>query len=345
MRPSTRFWYAPDKPVDEPADSWIRRTASVYHVSPTQLLHHLQDGGGEEEASDESRLVQAAIASTRATFSDTPPGPYCPMCFSRDLHVGRLPYFRRQWQQSWSTHCSVDGLPLFLWPYHDSSGQIAYPQWVAEAHFARKARVRKDQEDAKTRMQLRCARQLRTQIGAGATEALPWLQQLDQEKVLLDPRRAPTRALMGLAPDAVRRVVSDLATLLGHNFRRGDRCQAAHLAKFLGPRWLYAASFPSGRPLDRHTTRCLSSFVDPAQRRTLITLAIRLLTSFASDPEFTRDAMLVDAGQTILTRELKNCSEAAVQWVQARSRYWPEFISVGVRNAMRCEPGRWAVPR
>lgn len=340
MTPSTRLWYAPERRSDEPADSWVRKTAAIYGVSPAAMVDHLVEDQRED---DEGRLLgRAALATADRRHGLTPPGPYCPICFSRDLHHGRLPSFRTEWQAPWTTHCRIDGVPLFLWPYRDATGLLAYPEWVAKAHFLKKARACKDQRDQAFRIQLRYARGLQEQIRVGADEALPWIQQVEQERVLVTPGGVPCRMVLGMTPSAVRPVVNDLSVLLGHNFGRSGRCQAADLAGFLGPSWLFASSFASGRALPGHLTLCLASFTDPAQRRSLITLSMRLLMSFAADPEFTQSGAIVSVGQTMLSRELKSFPEPAKRWARARAVRWPKFVVIGIRGAMRCEAERWA---
>lgn len=341
MTPRTCLWHAPEWTPAEPADSWVRRVASLYGVTPTEMIEHLGDPSGEKLPDDGHFLAQMALASERRNQTSTLPGPYCPVCFMRDLHRGTLPIFRKAWQRPWATHCQVDGAPLFLWPYRDSAGRLLYPEWVSRAYFTKKARALEEQADAAFRSQLVYARRLLHHMLIGADEAFPWQQQIEQEQVLLDPADAPCRSLLGMQPGAVRRVVNDLSVLLGHNFGRTGRCQAADLAGFLGPSWLFASSFASGRTLPGHSTLCLASFVDPAQRRSLLTLSTRMLTSFAADPEFTQSGAMVDVGETMLSRELKSFPEPARRWAQARAKHWPNFVVVGVRGAMRCDSDSW----
>jgi hypothetical protein len=341
----THLWFEPERAENEPDDSWIRRAASLYQLAPSKLIQHLEQQAGGSASKNRERLAKAEKAAKSSSLGSTASGPYCPLCFARDLHRERLPHFRRSWQNPWTTHCEVDRMPLLVWPYRDSAGDLFYPDWVAEAFLAGKARARTEQKDAQIRTHLVRVRGLRMQVSNAQGEALPWLQQLEQEDQLLCPDRAPVRAMLGLEPAMVRRVVADLSTLLGHNFGRSGRCQASDLAGFLGPSWLFGSSFASGRALPGHSTLCLASFVDPAQRRTLITLSMRLLTSFAADPEFANSGDVVDVGQTILSRELKNFPEPAKRWAQTRSGRWPRFVVIGMRGAMRCNSGSWAVPR
>lgn len=311
----------------------MRRCACLYRLTPTEMLNHL---GGSGMTQDEKALCEGVAAAQAATPSQVRSGPYCPLCFARDLHKGILPSFRRSWQNPWSTHCDVDQSPLFLWPIKDSSGALTYPAWVREAHFKGRPCASKSNDTNRLRLHLQAVRRLRRQMAEGSILALCWRQQIEHETVLESPEHAPTFALFGVSPTRVRRVVGDLAILLGNEFGSSQRAHASQLAGFLGPPWMFSGSFSSGRPLRRHSTCSLASFTDPAQRRTLISAAMRIALSFAADPEFARDARLVGAGQTTLSGDLRNCPEQAKAWAQARASAWPDIVSVGVRSALRC---------
>jgi hypothetical protein len=342
------LWYSPRRHAEEADDSWLLRTACIYGVTPNEMYAHLCGLNFEATYAYGSKHLQETAegspsfgVSTSTSYCDL--GSYCPLCSARDLRSGEMPWFRRSWQRVWSTHCPIDGTPLFLWPYRDAAGCVFLPTWMAECHMLGLRTIRLSNESRSFILQLRLARKVRGWIRRGSPLALPWLQQIEQERLLLAQDRS-TYALTGLSPLALRRVANDAITLLCNSFGGAQHCQASYLASFLGPRWLFETRFASGEVLPRHKARCTRSFRDPAQRRSLITLAMRLLTSFAADPHFDGEAQLVGAGETALSRAMHGCSQSAARWACERARTWPRLVSLGLREALRCDPNSWPLP-
>lgn len=341
-----RLWYNPPLEADEPEDSWLLRVACLYRVSPLELLSHLH--GFDFNAHQEDDRCAAAGESAAeigisscATHCDM--GSYCPLCFARDIRNGRMPYFRHRWSRVWSTHCELDKTPLFLWPYRDTGGRLMLPDWIAQVHVAKKGTVRTADENRKFLVQLRYTRKVRKWIADDAPAALGWLQQLDLEWMLATKTVSPTYAIAGTSKELMWRVIADTVTLLCEQYNERPRSQASYLAGFLGPTWLYSRSFSGGRSLLGRDIRCLRSFTDPAQRRSLIALAMRVHISFNADPNFNEDGLLMGTGDTSLTRALRLCSGDTKRWASQRAKSWPDCASLGIRDSMDCKPTAWPV--
>jgi hypothetical protein len=316
------------------------RLACSYCVSPSEMQQHLLDSpwipGAIPEPSAVSRwrasgVLPIDMASSPRGSGDCAISGYCPLCASYDLRRNELPHFRSGWQNPWRTHCSVHRTPLFSWPYSDNEELVMYPDFFEILQRRGWAAMKENLKAQKFSIQLRYAREVQRWMHERDPRSLAWRQQLDHEQALLFPHAAPIAALAGCSEAGqLRRTVSDLACLLGNEFGTSIRCPATYLGSFLGPVWMFARSFEKRKNAGR--IRCLRSFPEPEQRRTLITLAMRILGSFSIEASFDREGHLTDVGYTSITSTLRDCPLAAWKWVFGRIHQWPAALAVGLRT-------------
>lgn len=331
-------WSLEGQVQGEPDESWLARLASVRRVTPEHMKQHLLDAPWKPGVFPEPPAVtrwrlQGNDETRGPTTSKCRPGAYCPLCFSADFRAQRAPYFRGQWQDMWSTACCLHGTPLFRWPYLDFNGHLVFWEWWSQVVQRGDSGPRREEVSRAYCVQLACARRMRRWMGERDSRALAWLQQLEQERLLAAVDHGPTYALTGLSASEVRRSAYDLVILLVEEFGSAIRCPASHMSTFLGPDWLFARRFQNGVRARPGGLITLQSFADPAQRRTLITLAMRLLASFAADPSFNSDGQLNDAGHTALIHDLRNAPSATWKWAARRARGWPDLVVKGIRHA------------
>lgn len=323
-QPVTRLWYCPENYSEEAAGSWLVRSSCLYGVRPDEMRAHLAAD------SDKCRALADLLSLKRRRADEADLGGYCPLCFVSDFRQGRVPHFRRSWIRVWSTHCNSHRTPLFMWPYRDGKKQIFFPEWVAQLHWRSRPMCMVRAENAEVVNHLRLVRALLHDARRRPGVVFSWAQQLQWEHNLLDDPAPSMAPILGIDAGALRGVVADLACLLGSTFGTSDRCLASRMALSLGPDWLFATSSFRGEG----GMRALVSFSDPRQRRSLLTLVLRILMSFVASPDFNADGNVTAAGESPLSKTLSACPLQAKIWVDTRSTNWPSLVSLGVRKAI-----------
>jgi hypothetical protein len=331
-------WTLEERREREPLESWVARLACIRYVSPRAMTEHLLSApwrtDGIPEPRDVTLLRTRDPREGKRRFDTTSPiGAYCPLCFSGDCHAHRLPAFDSEWQYVWRTHCTIHLTPLFKWPYRDFDGEIVLWRWWSDVLSHRRTGPRLDDRSRQFCTHLQLARRVRFWSNAGDGRALAWKQQVELERVLSGQLTGASVAIAGLTIADMRRSVQALACFLANEFGSGLRCQASHLASFLGPPWMFSRRFDHGVQTTESAVVTLGAFSDPAQRRTLIALAVKILASFAADLSFDARGVLSDVGHTGLIHDLRHAHPAAWRWAARQVSRWPSVVAMGMRNA------------
>ena len=349
--------FAPRLHADERLDAWSDITSGLYGVTRGPMLWHLcgepvaaeAQGGLEASPAGQRLLAQLRAVDPLAGSQSWLPAAvdllpaaraaYCPLCFLQDMKVEGLPYFRSGWDHCFRTHCTVHLCPLFPWPWRQPDGSRRVPGKLLEQFWVPHGREVEATPAGKRgpfTAQLRLARQMRRWLLEGHPNAMAWrLHQRFEEGLL----HGGERFAMDMVGGSVRQlhiVIADLTTLLTCNFPADWREPLiTYLASFFGPVWLFAKL--DSRQVDLPAGRAgLRSIASPAARRSVLSAVHRTLLSFVSDLTCDgRDCSILETGETAVSRELRQLSNAAKKWAGDRMKYWPLLVRKGLEKSLR----------
>lgn len=348
--------------VDEDFDDWLSITASLYSSDCDSLLDTLATildwprnlFGEVERPKDLKRLAENELRhafDTPARFklsrSCKESQAYCPLCFATDLRIGYLPYFREDWGNLLSTMCRAHRTPLFRWSSGTPRNPKGLPNWMTANYRLNRPLARRAdrlKEIDKYRIWLRLGRlsmswhsEICSSEFVSKEQGYVLDQQMHWEIALNDPSRYDLiRGVAGNDGKAFRRAFDDLCIVYLAKVNAVDWEESHPLqnCRFMGPSWLF--SVPKRQPLEIINMRApLERIPNPAQRRSVIALVMRTFMGFSADLACDDSGMITDAGETALTRDLRNLSSPAKDFLSERSNRWPPFVRAGIRRAIR----------
>jgi len=323
---------------DESLASWFERVGHEYRMSPAVLLSTIE-GTGSLPLHKNSRytldpLLEPKVMEILSTLAQLPDDArrnlwpartrweltdcafqvYCPRCCLEDLKVGRIPYGRRPWQQSWYTICRDHGVPLVLRRLGSRE---------AEAYRSRDMLKYKASELAADRYRgLKVTREPSLRVAILGS--------------LLEIERTVSNALVGIQPNRLLwgaleareflQVLSDLTTWALTHF---EPVRAWSLAEDLTAaeeqegygligrvRRMSAADYAAGQ-----SVRTLSDIALPKVRGSALWVAHALMS--ATHPGAT-DRIAGPRQQDRQKARILPTSPAARTWIAERQQCWPE---------------------
>lgn len=160
-------------------------------------------------------------------------------------------------------------------------------------------------------------------------------QQLHWEDILLqeqDPLCYPFQ----MSPSELRRVVTDLSTLIMSSFDSVNSMPAAiRLAWSFGPSWLFSPFKSNRSQLGQQQIVMLDEVEDPGVRRSVLSSVMRMLLSLTSEVDYSHsDGSIIGCARPTSVKVLTDLPVAAKQWIAQRALLWPTSMQTLYRHVV-----------